>query len=352
MIGGGEYSFLDLLSHLQDPWNVLAVVPGEGELANRLKKNGIDIEVISLPSIRPWYLLSILSSLKIYFNLCRKYRPVLIYANGSRAAFYGGLAGRMLHIPIIWHCRIATPDIMFDPILSRLSTGIIANSQATAKRFKYKTRRKVSVVYNAVDLEWLRTDSVQTPELIESSWKVILIVARTSREKRHDLALSAFEIVAEVDPNAHLVCLGPRDNHDLTWWDFLQERTSQSPYSDKIHWVGQIEDVRPWYRSASLLLLSSENESFGRVLVEAMACGVPIVAIRSGGVPEIVRNGQDGLLVKPGDIDEMANAMFRILKDHPFRVQLANSAKKRAGYFNLDIHVKEMVQIFDGLIKH
>jgi hypothetical protein len=148
MLGGGEFSFLDLLSYLPPPWNVLAVVPEEGDLEVGLRKKGIETHVVPLPSIRPWYALNIFSTLGVYFNLCRRYRPALIYANGSRAALYGGLIGRMLNMPVIWHCRIADSDFLLDWALTRLSTKIVANSQATANRFNQDLQSKVTVVYN------------------------------------------------------------------------------------------------------------------------------------------------------------------------------------------------------------
>ncbi|MFC1820767.1 glycosyltransferase [Thermodesulfobacteriota bacterium] len=351
MVGGGEYSFINLVSNLPLAWQVLAAAPLEGELPSALSEKKIKTLIIPLPAIRPSNMINLLGSLYEYIKLCRKYQPNLIYANGSRAAFYGGLAGRIMNIPSIWHCRISASDIIFDRILCRLNTRIIANSQATMKRFKPKIRKKVNIVYNGVDLEWLRMDSLKKPELIGSSWKVILIVARASREKRHDLTLHAFETLAESDPDIHLVCLGSIDEHDLSWWRFLQERTSRSSYSDRIHWVGQVEDVRPWYHSASMLFLSSEEESFGRVLVEAMACSVPVVATRVGGVPEIVRQGHDGLLVSSGNVDEMAIAMKTLLHDNVLRRQLVLSARKRAEYFSIDRHITNMLKTFEKALR-
>jgi hypothetical protein len=119
ILGGGEYSFLDLISHLPEIWNALTVVPTEGELADCLRRNGIETKIAALPSIRPWNIPSIVSSLKKYFILFKKYQPTLIYANGSRAALYGGIIGKALKVPVIWHCRIADPDIYLDHILCR-----------------------------------------------------------------------------------------------------------------------------------------------------------------------------------------------------------------------------------------
>ena len=350
MLGGGEHSFLDFLTHLSHPWNVLAVLPGEAELAKRFKQKGIKTKVIPLPSIRPWYALNILSTLRTYFNLCRRNRPVLIYANGSRAALYGGVIGRILHMPVIWHCRIADSDIYLDPFLIRLSSRIIANSHATANRFRRHSQAKVRVVYNGLDIEWLRDTSGPRPGLIHNKWRVILVVARVSRWKRHDLALSAFEQIAKSNPDCHLVCLGAKDASELEWWDNLQDRTRRSAFFNRIHWVGQVEDVRPWYRAADVMLLPSENEPFGRVLVEAMAVGVPIVATSGGGVPEIVRHGKDGLLVDPASATKIAEAVISILKGEVLKKRLISSAKKRAEYFSLDAHITNMVRIFEGLL--
>lgn len=351
MLGGGEQSFLDLLSNLPESWNVLAVVPEEGELATRLRKNGIDTEIATLPSIRPWYILIFFSSLKRYFNLLRRYQPALIYANGPRAAFYAGLTGRFFHVPVIWHCRIAEPDIYLDPILCRLSIKIIANSKATAKRFKSRFQHKVRTIYNGIDIAWAQDVSVKKSDLIKRDWKVILVVARISRSKRHDLALSAFERIALSNPKFHLVCIGAEDHLDPGWYDYLMKMTRQSEISNRIHWAGQVHDVRPWYRSADILLFPSENEAFGRVLIEAMASGVPVVATRSGGVSEIVRHGKDGFLVTPRSVDEMADAMGRILTNNDLRKRLAQSAFKRSETFNLNTHIEKMTKVFEEITK-
>jgi glycosyltransferase involved in cell wall biosynthesis len=351
MLGGGEKSFLDLLSHLPEQWDVLAIVPGGGELADNLRKNGIKTKIISLPSIRPWFVFKILPSLKRFFDMFRRYRPALIYANGPRAMLYGGIIGKALKIPVIWHCRIAERDRYLDPLLCRLSTKIIANSQATARRFKSRFQHKVRMVYNGIDIEWLRDGDIKKPDLIQRDWKVILVVARISKSKRYDLALSAFEKIASSDTKLHLVCVGAEDQLDPEGYNYLKKKTKQSQFSNRIHWIGQASDIRPWYKSADILLFPAEKEAFGRVLVEAMACGVPVVATRSGGVPEIVRDGIDGILVTPGDADESALAIESMLSDNNKRQSFSSFANERAEFFSIDKHLLRMTQIFEKVIE-
>jgi glycosyltransferase involved in cell wall biosynthesis len=352
MLGGGEYSFLDLVSRLHAPWDVLAVIPGEGQLKMKLEDNKIRTRIIPLPSIKPWSIHRILRSLNDLVVLGVAQRLTLIYANGSRAAFYGGIAGRFLNIPVIWHCRIVDPDPLMDYILCRLSSLMIVNSLAAAKRFKLRFQSKTRVVYNAVDLARFKEFPLAIPAILEDPWKVILVVARLSRDKRHDILLSAFERLAELYPDLHLVCLGGIDPLDWSWSKELQKRSNRPPYSEKVHWIGHVEDVRPWYRRAQLLALASEKESFGRVLVEAMVCGLPVVATRSGGVPEIVRNEQDGILVTPGSVNEMADAIKRLLTDKTLATRLSEAGRLRAEEFTIENHVTHMVRVFEETIRN
>lgn len=349
MLGGGEHSFLDLLSHLPSHWENLVIVPHEGDLSCKLRVKEIPTLVRPLPSMKPWYVLEVLNALRVYAKICKRYQPDLIYANGSRAAFYGGIIGRLMDLPVIWHCRTADADPFLDCLLTRLSDRIIANSQATAKRFGIALRNKVEVVYNGLDLDWLRDYDVGKPALVQPSWKIILVVARISKWKRHDLALTAFQQVAEIFRECHLIYIGAKDRSEPEWWETLQERTHRSPFSERVHWLGHVDDVRPWYRVASLLLLPSENEPFGRVVVEAMACGVPVIATKSGGALEILREGRNGMLVTPGDAEAMADAILSLLRNDHLRTSLIQSGKVRAQDFGLDRHIGKMVEIFDRL---
>lgn len=350
LLGGGEYSFTDLLSHMPEDWSVIASIPGEGELTERLKKNGINTKIVNMPAIRPWLIWNILVCIIEYLEQFKKSQPDLVYCNGSRAAFYAGIASRILKIPVIWHCRIATPDFFLDYFLGEICNRIIANSHATAKRFKKRLQPKIRIVHNGVDIPWLTDKNVKKPEFVKDDWKVILVVARASRWKRHDRILAAFDKVAKTDPSVHLICVGAMDNFEPEWWSHLQILTKKSAFSNRIHWIGKANDVRPWYRSAQVLVLSSENEPFGRVLVEAMSHGIPVIATRNGGVPEIVRHGQDGFLTNADNAEEISEYLHLVLNDRSLQKKISKNAIKRAQHFNLDNHVIKILDIFNKTI--
>ena len=351
IVGGGECSFLDLVSGIGGHFFPVVVTPKAGTLTDRLWAKNIRTNVIPLSRVRPWLFHSVLKSIGCLMKAAKKANASLIYANGSRPALYGGLVGRILKIPVVWHCRISEKDQWLDSVISRLSNLIIVNSRATGKRFSEQVQKKIRIIHNGIDIKWMKDVSVCKAHVQAPDSKIILVVARVSKLKRHDLALSAFEEVAKGYLDLHLVFVGAKDPFEPEWWNYLQKKTAESSYGERIHWIGHVEDVRPWYRAASILILPSENESFGRVLVEAMACGVPVIASRVGGVPEIVRHGKDGILVTIGKNSELADSVRRLLEDDATRLKMGTNGKERAKEFGLESHIRAIVNAFEEAIK-
>jgi N-acetyl-alpha-D-glucosaminyl L-malate synthase BshA len=98
----------------------------------------------------------------------------------------------------------------------------------------------------------------------------------------------------------------------------------------KIHFLGKQNNIEEWIGISDLLLLPSETESFGLVALEAMACEVPVVASRTGGLPEVITDGREGYLVDPGNIDEMAKRAISILIDESKRTEMGKRAREKA----------------------
>jgi glycosyltransferase involved in cell wall biosynthesis len=348
-LGGGEHSYLELITHLPGDEPVIACVPAEGPLSSMIREKGIAVSVVPMPPINPFGLVQAAKSVLSLAERCRRSGIDLIYANGSRAAFYGALAGRFRSVPVVWHCRVIEPDPCLDFILARMVDRIVVNSRATSRRFPDRFRDKTDVIYNGFNLSWLEDAAVEKPDWVHDEWLSILVVARVSRWKRHDLALTAFEKVAAVEKRAHLICLGEKDPADTAWWNTLQNMTAASPFRERVHWAGHVSDVRPWYRAASALVLPSVNEPFGRVVVEAMASGVPVIATGSGGIPEIITHLENGVLVPENQAEAIAEALLLLLEDAALCRRIAAAARQRAKAFSLDSHVEKMTGIFNTL---
>lgn len=152
---------------------------------------------------------------------------------------------------------------------------------------------------------------------------------RTSRWKGVHVLLDAFARVADRVADARLVVAGDGDDVPA-----LQARAAGLGLTDRVVWRGALSgaDLVRAYQEAAVVALPSltESESFGMTLVEAMACGRPVVGSRVGGIPYVVRDGVDGLLVPPGDVDSLAGALGGLLLAEPRRRRLGATGRAAA----------------------
>jgi glycogen synthase len=149
-------------------------------------------------------------------------------------------------------------------------------------------------------------------------------VGRLAPQKRVDLLVRAFNRMAG---QAELVVVGDGPDRDL-----IRRLAAQSPAADRITLAGFVEHaaVPAVLASLDVLVLPSAYEEMGSVLTEAMAAGLPVVASDVGGIPEVVRPGETGLLVPPGDVDALAAALDRLVAEPPLRARLATGSRRRA----------------------
>jgi len=149
-------------------------------------------------------------------------------------------------------------------------------------------------------------------------------VGRLAEQKRPDLLVEAF---AELDETASLVVVG-----DGPLRPQVEAAVRRSPARDRITLSGFVphEQVPAVLRSIDLLVLPSIYEETGSVLAEAMACGLPVVASDVGGIPDVVSDGETGILVPPGDVTALTKALDGVLKDASLRTRLGEEARRRS----------------------
>ena len=139
-----------------------------------------------------------------------------------------------------------------------------------------------------------------------------------SRWKGVDAPLQAFRLIRNEFPEATLRLVGGGDDVPR-----LMDLATRLGLNESVDFAGVLrgDDLVAAYQDATVLVLPSltESESFGMTLIEAMACGTPVIGSRVGGIPFVVTHDQDGLLVSPGDAVDLAEAVTRIFRDHSLR---------------------------------
>jgi len=326
------------MTHLPADVEPVLLVPAEGELSARAESEGIAWDLAPMPRIG----IASLAALWAWRILLADIKPDLLHANNSRPAFYAGIIGRLLGIPAIFHCRIALRDALMDAILARLVRAIVCNSRAVASRFS-RSRLPVQVIYNGI----------QPPEFVKEPCRAgnrLLFAGRLSEEKQPHVAVDVFEALAGEFPDLQLDMIG-QTGPDPAYAQLLQTKISSCPFRERIHCHGHVENLSTFYHVADILTVPSLHEGFGRVLVEAMATGLPVVAFKTGGIPEVLEDGKQGFLIPPGKHSEMVSAVRRLLEDADLRLKMGETGYARARIFSLDKHIEKIYQLYGQLLR-
>ena len=189
------------------------------------------------------------------------------------------------------------------------------------------------VTYNGID----PSDFADLPTR-SSNKPTILFVGGLEPRKGLEYLVHAMEMIVEKLPETRLIAVaktGFRGTDEWDWFRTLGDRLGLEEHLDFHESVSQ-DKLLEFYSECDVLALPSKTEGWGLSLMEAMACGKPVVASRVGGVPELVRDGIDGILVEPGDVRGLAEALIRLLTDSSLRREMGLAGQSRISEFSWD----------------
>jgi glycosyltransferase involved in cell wall biosynthesis len=292
----------------------------------------------------------------------RSHNIDIVHTNSLKAAVYGGLAGRLAGIPVVWHVRDRIADdylpasaVRLVRLLSRvLPSSVVANSRATSSTLPRPVRglrrvlvlgdvanaAEVHVVYNAADF-----GESDAPGAGGREDLVVGLVGRLAPWKGQDVFLRAF---AEAFPGSgRAVLIGSAMFGEEAYERSLHELVRELGIEDRVDFAGFCEDVPAELHKLDIFVHASTiPEPFGQVIIEAMAAGLPVIAGGAGGPLEIITDGVDGLFHKPGDVHDLAAVMQRLAKDPELRRRLGAAAQVSVERFRPERIAAEMMMIY------
>ena len=349
---GGAELFLADLAQACALWSRVVLLE-EGPFVDVLRDRGVFVEVVALPADAKQLSKSagISSMLQVAPNLLAFYREVrrrleganLIYCNTPKAIVLGGLVAWLNRRNLVVHLHDLLTDEHFSPMnlkllqfFARRAGLVIANSKATAETFIATGGKPsvVEVVYNGFEPSHFTRPSnfsqkASRAKLGLPSGRMFGIFGRLTRWKGQHVAIEALRSL----PGVHLAVVGEAlfTEDDRAYRDELHRVAEDPGLQGRVHFLGFQSDVTPLLQTVDVVAhCSVAAEPFGRVIVEAMMAGTPVVATRGGGVDEIITDGEDGILVPPADPAALALAVGRIMQDSELASNLTSIALDRS----------------------
>ncbi|HXF69543.1 MAG TPA: glycosyltransferase family 4 protein [Thermoflexus sp.] len=343
-LGGAEQSLLLLLKYLdRSHWQPHLVCTG-GPLAEAATALGIPVHLLSMPRLRrsSRALADWIRTAGAIARLAWRVGAAGMIANTVRAAVYTAPAARLARVPFVWYMRDfwlseSRPrhlwaDRLGKGLLCAAAAHVIANSYATAAHLP--CRRKVTVIHNGIEVERYHPGMDGAPFRqrygIPPHVPLIGTVGRLRPWKGQERFLRVLARVREAAPEVWGVVVGGASfGVEDDYPQRLEQLSAALGLKDRLVFTGHLEDVRPALAAIDVFVHPGDPEPFGLVNIEAMAMGKPVVAFAHGALPEIVIDGQTGLLVPPGDEEAMARAIRRLLQNPTQRFALGSAGRER-----------------------
>jgi glycosyltransferase involved in cell wall biosynthesis len=374
-LGGAERSLLTLLRACKKgALEATVILPRRGPLLDELSSLGVAARVIeqpaallrqsrrpdaatvvraaTLPFLLPPYVARLAATI-------RQQLPDVLYSNGIKTHFLSAVLGPWLGLPVVWHVR----DFYGGPLLPRLAdrvpVRIIANSQAVADHLARCMRHpeKIAVVHNAVDTTAFSPEGprAEAAMRIPATFRVGL-PSVLAQWKGHSVLLAAVEQIRASVPGTIFFLIGGPVYDTVREHGYEQQLLrdiERRRLQDSVIVTGFQKDMPPWYRAMDVIVhASTKPEPFGRTVLEAMACGHPIVATRAGGIPEFVTHGETGLLYPMGDANGLADSVITLLRSPDLRRRLSVAARQAVmQHFDAETHATKIATILRAVAR-
>lgn len=361
-MGGAEKSLYNLIKNIdKEKFEPILVCGESGELTDSIKKLDVETHIIPMMQINTKYKIKgiyrlIKTSIKLKKFIEFKNIDVL-HNNTYRARFYGTIAGNMARIKVITHVRDIMHWTKVEKRLAKYEDCIIAISDAVKKHiFKQideVSQHKVVRIYNGVDVEEFDPNKFDKFKLkkeynLNNDKFIIGVVGRFDEWKRFDLIIEAANNLKDDYKNLVFFIVGEAFDDDEEKVKInLKQLIKQYNLEDRVIFTGYRSDINEVMNGLDLFVLTSDNEPFGRVLIEALALNLPVVSTNNGGAPEIIINGSNGILVDYNNSEKLTKGIENIINNTSLRNSMKSNNRIYAkDKFSIQTHVKLVQELY------
>ncbi|AFY45110.1 glycosyltransferase family 4 protein [Nostoc sp. PCC 7107] len=347
-LGGAELCLIDIAKPYCD--RSLVGLFADGDFKTLLQQNQISVEVLATQPIKVQKQSNFFQALASFTKLipllikvtkiARKYD--LIYANTQKALVVGALASILARRPLVYHLHDILSLEHFSPINLRVAVTlantfaslVIANSQASQTAFVQAGGKAelTEIVYNGFDSKKYQIPDIEIQKIqqeLELNGKFVIgHFSRLAPWKGQHILIAA---LAECPPQVTVILVGDALFGEQDYVRELHQQVKTLGLENRVKFLGFRANI-PQLMSACNLVThtSTAPEPFGRVIIEAMLCGTPVIAAKAGGAMELVEHGVNGFLTTPGDSEELAKVINTCLQEIEITATIANNARNMA----------------------
>ncbi|MFH1848382.1 MAG: lipopolysaccharide heptosyltransferase II [Candidatus Omnitrophota bacterium] len=324
-VGGVETGTVDLARYLVKNGHKAVVISGGGRLVKQLKDE--NIRHYELP-VGKKSLFTIITMIGRVAEIIKQEEIDIVHARSRVPAIVAFFASKIARATFITTAHGYYKRHLFSRVMGWGKFVIVA-SNVMARHMMENfgvPHDRIKLIPRGVDLDSYRFR--QDPEKSRSGCRIGMI-GRITPIKGHSYFIRAIASLWRNTPNIKAVIVGEAPSSKAKYKEELVTLSRRLGISDIVEFAGHSSDIPGVLSKLDILVLSSVvPEGFGRVIVEAQACGVPVVATRVGGVVDIIQDGVNGLLVFPQDSQSLAEAISRLMNDRPLAVKIAAEARR------------------------
>lgn len=361
-VGGSHRSAVLLIRALdRTRFEPVVLLHRDGPLQDLLGKAGLPfVRAHDLPLYDPALgrvaaALALLEETPRLMGFLRHERIALVHANDARMSVTWALAARLLGRKFVLHQRTRFIRSRLTTLAARMAHRIVAISNYNAATLPWALRPRATVIANPFEAVEPPPDRAAARAAIlavaglPADYGIVSFVGTLQDQKRPLVFVEAAAKIARQARHPTAFLMFGRDGEDLA--EQIHQRAEALGLGRDLRWLDFRPDIETVLAASDLVLAPAVNEGFGRVLVEAALAGTPVVAADSGGHREIIANGDNGILVRPDDAEELAKAALALLGDSEKCRRIAAAARARAqARHSIGSHARRIAEVYDEVL--
>ncbi len=358
--GVAEYLYMFLKNFKDDNYeNILIVSEDYKNQIERFRPYVSNIYIV--PMIREVKVKNDVKSIIKVRKILKQIKPDIVYMHSSKAGAIGRIAlafnfkAKILYNAHGWYFNAQISDkkkkifALIEKILAIKTDKIINISKSeyeSALKYKIAPKRKMCIIENGIDFTKFENNDTYREETrkkynIKDNEIVIGVVGRLSEQKDPMTMIKAFELVHKENKNTKLMYVGAGELEEN-----IKKYAKEKNILDKVIITGWVNNVEKYIPAFDIAVLPSKWEGFGLVLIEYMACDKPIIATNVGGIRDIIKENENGLLIECGEYKSLSEKIKIVMKKNSLVTDIVNTNKKYKEKYNIDSLIQKHMKIF------